>query len=98
MKAHLYSALFLFSLMAGAHAQTEGVAGGVTEAVIGARGPHSRIWQRTVEETLPDGRIIKRTSGYTEIAVGRHFQKDGEWVDAREEIELIPGGARAIQG
>ena len=98
MKAHLCSALFLISLMAGAQAQTEGVAGGVTEAVIAARGPHSRIWRCTVEETLPNGRIIRRSSGYTEMAVGLHFQRDGEWVDAREEIELIPGGARAIQG
>ena len=59
------------------------------------RGPHSRRVEWTTAETLLDGRVTARKHGYTELAVGMHYknQKDGPWLESREDIELFQGGA-----
>ncbi len=62
------------------------------------RGPHHRVIERTVTETLPDGRTIQRKSSYTELAQGMHYLKDGQWVESKEEIEIFNGAAVARQG
>jgi hypothetical protein len=36
---------------------------------------------------------------YTELATGMHYQKDGQWVESKEQIDILPqGGAAALQG
>jgi hypothetical protein len=63
------------------------------------RGANSRVWQRTTYETTPDGKQIPRTHQYTELATGLHYQKKGQWVESKEEIEILPNGtAAAVQG
>ena len=71
---------------------------GAEELTMAERGPHHRLVQFTNTITLPNGRVIRRTSGYTEIAVGMHYQENGQWIESREEIELFQGGAIARHG
>src|SRR4029079_4593635 len=43
--------------------------------------------------------IITRTNqAYLELATGMHFQRDGQWLEAKEEIAPIAGGAAATNG
>jgi len=62
------------------------------------RGPHHRVWERTVHETAPDGRQVSRQRAYTELATGMHYLKDGKWEESREDIELFQDGAIARHG
>ena len=63
------------------------------------RGANHRVWQRTTYETTPDGRQIPHIHEYTELATGLHYWKDGEWVESKEQIDILPDGtAAAIQG
>jgi len=50
------------------------------------RGAHYKVVQ------APTGR------NYMELADGMHYRKDRQWVESREEIELVDGGAIARQG
>ena len=60
------------------------------------RGSHHRVIERTITETLPNGKTVERRSAYTEIATGMHYQNErGEWLESREEIEIIDGNAVA---
>src|SRR5262245_42678508 len=86
----------LFLLAAPSWAQTPKAVS--AEPVVVERGQHYRIWQRTVQETLANGDIVTRQSGYTELAVGMHYVKNGLWTESKEEIELFQDGAIARQG
>src|SRR6185295_16153625 len=35
---------------------------------------------------------------YTELGTGLHYLKDGQWLESREEIKIVPGGAIAEEG
>ena|SRR6266542_267302 len=96
MKTHFLFVPAFFLLAALAGAQTpEAVS---PEPVVVERGPHYRVWQRTVKETLANGGVVTRRSGYTELAVGMHYLKDDLWTESKEEIELFQDGAIARQG
>ena len=63
------------------------------------RGANHQVWQKTVYETRPDGRQIPHIHQYTELATGLNYQdKSGNWLESKEEIELVGGGAVARQG
>jgi hypothetical protein len=63
------------------------------------RGANHRIWQRVDYETTPDGRIVPHIHKYTELATGMHYQKNGQWVESKEQIDILPDGtAAATQG
>src|SRR6478609_8708167 len=62
------------------------------------RGPHHRVVERVLAETLPDGTVRERKSSYTELATGMHYIKDGQWQESKEEIEIFEGAAVARQG
>jgi hypothetical protein len=68
------------------------------EPTVTERGPHHRVWERSVQENWPGGKVVTRKSGYTEIAVGMHYWKDGQWLESKELIELFQDGAIARQG
>ena len=92
-----------FTLPLGLLSLWLGCAQGLAAAVPGEPsvseiGPHHRVMQRTTSETLPNGRVRTRTSSYTELAVGMHFLKDGQWQESREVIELFQDGAVARSG
>jgi hypothetical protein len=63
------------------------------------RDGNSRVWERTVYERGPEGTIVPRNHRYTELATGMHYQKNGQWLESKEEIDLLSqGGAAATQG
>ena len=63
------------------------------------RGANHKVWQRETYERGPDGKVVTRSHKYTELASGMHYQNSqGEWQEAKEEIETAPGGAVARQG
>jgi len=68
------------------------------EPTVADRGAHHRVWQRILERVGPDGKAIKQTNSYVELATGLHYQKDGQWLESKEEIELFEGGAVARHG
>jgi len=59
------------------------------------RGANHRVWQRTTYETTPDGKQIPQLHQYTELATGLHYRKNGQWVESKEEIEILPDGTAA---
>lgn len=67
-------------------------------ATVVERGPHHRVVERIVSETLPDGTVRERKSSYTELATGMHYIKEGQWTESKEEIEIFEGAAIARQG
>jgi len=52
----------------------------------------------TVLERGPHHKLIQTPSGgtYTELATGLCYQKDGQWIDSQEIIEILDGGATAV--
>jgi hypothetical protein len=63
------------------------------------RGANHRVWQRTTYETRPDGKQIPHIHKYTELATGLHYKKNGQWVESKEQIDILPNGtAAATQG
>ena len=65
-----------------------------TDYSIVERGPHHRIWERTVYEPAPDGSSVPRLHRYTELATGLHYldPNTGQWLDSQELVESFPGG------
>src|SRR6266542_4257699 len=96
MKTHYWFAPALFLLATSSLAQTPKPVS--PDPVVVERGLNYRIWQRKVDETLANGSVVTRQSGYTEIAVGMHYLRDGAWTESKEEIELFQDGAIARQG
>jgi hypothetical protein len=63
------------------------------------RGANHRVWQRTIYETGPDGRPMPHVHQYTELATGLHYLNHGQWIESKEQIDLLPDGtAAATQG
>src|SRR5687767_10029185 len=62
------------------------------------RGPHHRTFEKVVERRHSDGTATTEKERYVEVASGLHYFKDGQWVESREEIEIINGAAVARQG
>ncbi len=67
-------------------------------AVVVERGLHHRVWQKETIRQLPNGRAVTNRSAVVELESGMHFQKDGQWKESTEEIELFQGGAVARNG
>lgn len=65
---------------------------------ISERGPHHRTWSRVTEQPVRDGKVIRQTNSYVELATGMHYWEDGRWNDSEEVIEPAPGGAEARRG
>jgi hypothetical protein len=94
---HLVPSLLLLAF--GAVPTLPVVGADLPAPVVVERGPHHRVWERTTTEVLPDGTSMERKSGYTELATGLHYQNErGEWLDSKEEIEIVQGAAVARQG
>jgi len=72
---------------------------GSTPSII-ARGPHSREWQRTFQDIMPDGRVRHRATTFTELASGLHRwdSQTSQWIESSDQIEIFPEGAVARQG
>src|SRR5262245_12018266 len=72
--------------------------GSLPAAAVVARGPHHRVWQRVVPQATSYGKTYFITNSYTELGVGLHYVENGQWVEAREQIEIVEGGAQARFG
>ena len=79
-------------------AQTKDVPAPTPYAVT-VRDANSRVWEQTVYELDSSGQVVPKKHSYTELATGLHYQKAGQWVDAKEWIDILPNGtAQAVQG
>ena len=67
---------------------------------IGEVGEHHRVWQRvTVETDRYDNKIYRTNAAYTELETGMNVrQRDGSYVAASDEIEIVKDGAVARKG
>ncbi len=64
-----------------------------------ARDGNSKVWQWETYEPSPNGTVVPHIHGYTELATGLNYQRNGQWLDSKEEIDLQPNGtASATQG
>ena len=70
-----------------------------TPYAVVSRDANSQVWERTVYEPSPSGQMVSRKHSYTELSSGLNFLKAGQWVESKEQIEVLPqGGAAAVQG
>lgn len=73
-----------------------------TEYAVTGRGADHRVWSRTVWELGPYGEAVPRTQSFTELGTALHYQAadggGGAWLESREVIEPVEGGAAARQG
>ena len=80
----------------GAAAQT---APAPTPFQITKREGNKRVWERTVYETGPGGKVFAEKHSYTELGTGLCYKDaNGNWADSKEVIEAWPQGAIARQG
>ena len=63
-----------------------------------SRAANERLWQRTVEQRLPDGRVVPREQSYIEYATGLHYATAEGWKESSETLELLADGAVARHG
>ena len=63
-------------------------------SVVG-RDANSRVWERTTYELSPAGSVVPQTNRYVELATGLHYQKNGQWVESKEQIDILPNGTAA---
>jgi hypothetical protein len=80
----------------GAAAQT---APAPTPFQITKREGNKRVWERTVYEAGPGGKVFAEKHSYTELGTGLCYKDaNGNWADSKEVIEAYPQGAIARQG
>lgn len=65
---------------------------------IPARGAHHRVWQSVVIETNHMNRIVRSTNSIIELESGMHYRRNGQWLETKEQIEIVPSGAIATEG
>lgn len=68
------------------------------EYVCVQRGPHSRVWQRSIVTTNYAGIVRTNIHSYTELATGLCYIQNGQYVDSVEQIVPVADGAQAVQG
>jgi hypothetical protein len=59
------------------------------------RGAHHKILERTTVELLADGTVSERTHRLHVLGTGMHRLVDGNWVQARNLLEILNGAAVA---
>ena len=86
---------------ASSSSPTVGTTGQDTPYAVVSKGANQQVWQKTTYETLPSGQTVPHIHQYTELATGLNFWNStiGQWVDSKEEIDILPNGtAAATQG
>ncbi len=89
-----------------AKAQTGSVVSGPPAALpkptpyqIVERGANQQVWERTVYELGTNGTVVAKKHRLVELATGKNYLKNGQWVESSEQITILPqGGAQAVQG
>ncbi len=62
------------------------------------RGPHHRTFEKTSERVLPGGVVTTEKERYIELATGMHYKQGEQWLETREEVEIVNDNAVARQG
>jgi len=67
---------------------------------IGERGPNHRVIQRVTVSIDDRGRRIQTTNvAYVELATGMHYWSGNQWIESKEQIDVLPeGGAASTNG
>ena len=89
----------LYGAPTGASQRDSAVPSPTPYSVIG-RDANSRVWERTTYELSPSGSVVPQKNRYVELSTGLHYKNaKGEWVESKEEIDILPNGtAAATQG
>jgi hypothetical protein len=68
--------------------------------VVGERGPNEKTWYEITGVTNQSGEVILHTNkAYVELATGMHYFRDGQWLESKEQIEVLADGrAAALDG
>jgi hypothetical protein len=66
-----------------------------TSPQVASQDANSRVWQWQTYEAGLNGKIIPHIHSYTELATGLNHRVNGQWVEAKEEIDLQPDGSAA---
>ncbi len=100
---HMKTVLLVGCLAIGIQAQTVDESTASVTQTVGAstpysiveRGPDYRVWEQVTYKTGPTGNAVTKVHRYTELATGMHYQQDGQWVETKEEIGILPSGLGA---
>src|SRR4051812_45859208 len=66
---------------------------------VSERGPHHRVWQKSVQTRLPSGKTKTNiTASYTELAGGLCYWDGKAWQDSVEEVRIVNGNGVADKG
>jgi hypothetical protein len=66
-----------------------------TPYAITTKDGNSQIWQRMIYEKSPSGQIVPKIHSYTELASGLNHLVNGQWVESKEWIDILPNGTAA---
>src|SRR5438477_5340445 len=59
-------------------------------------GPHHRVWERSIDQVLPDGSVLQDKTGFTELCTGLYYTDEtGQLRESQPVFELLPGAAVA---
>ena len=53
---------------------------------------NSRVWQRMTYDQSLSGEVVTNVHSYTELATGLNHLVNGQWVESKEEIDILPNG------
>ena len=64
------------------------------------QGPDYRVWQQVIQATDKQGKLTSLVKpAYVELATGMQYQNNCQWLESKEEIQIMPDGtAAAVQG
>jgi archaellum component FlaF (FlaF/FlaG flagellin family) len=55
----------------------------------------SRVWERMTYDHSPSGQVVTNVHRYTELATGLNHLVNGQWVESKEEVDILPDGTAA---
>src|SRR5687767_9730127 len=97
---HLLSGtgLILLIILSAHDLRAEGFLGS-GPPIITERGPHHAVYSRLSQYVNSYGEVVTRSNGWVTLATGLHYERNGAWIESKEEIEVLPSGyAVARQG
>ncbi len=60
-----------------------------------AIGANQRVWQRDASELGADGKMASHTHQYIELGTGLNYWNNGQWLESKDEISILPSGTAA---
>lgn len=70
-----------------------------TPYAVTSKSANSSVWERTIYQSTPNGHVVAEKHHFTELATGLHYWNNGQWLDSKEVIDILPNGtAQAVHG